>query len=131
MGGVADLTIERDHVRVGRATVSPKLPVVSPRARAADAYGHVRSPAGAIPALRFEGQLRPAMMPPSTSTMAPVIQLDLSDSRNDTAFAMSSGLPTRPSGWKLAKLSTVSSSLSAGTKPRYRGVSSRPRARPR
>jgi hypothetical protein len=34
------------------------------------------------------------MTPPSTSTMAPVIQLDLSDSRNDTAFAMSSGLPT-------------------------------------
>ncbi|WP_406046318.1 hypothetical protein [Micromonospora sp. NBC_00898] len=29
----------------------------------------------------------------STSAMAPVIQLDLSDSRNDTAFVMSSGLP--------------------------------------
>jgi hypothetical protein len=28
-----------------------------------------------------------------TSAMAPVIQLDLPDSRNDTAFAMSSGLP--------------------------------------
>ncbi|MBM0256824.1 hypothetical protein [Micromonospora sp. 4G55] len=91
MGGVADRTIERDHVRVRRVTVSPNVLVVSPRARAADAYGHVRSPAGVIPALRFEGLLRPAMM--STSAMAPVIQLDLSDSRNDTAFVMSFGLP--------------------------------------
>jgi hypothetical protein len=46
---------EPDHVRFGRATVSPNLRVASPRARAADAYGHVRSPAGVIPALRFEG----------------------------------------------------------------------------
>ncbi|MBQ0906106.1 hypothetical protein KBX63_29710 [Micromonospora sp. U21] len=51
---------ERDHVRVGRATVSPNVLVVS--TRAADAYEHVRSPAGVIPALRIEGQLRPPMM---------------------------------------------------------------------
>jgi hypothetical protein len=80
---------ERDHVRVGRATVSPNVLVVS--TRAADAYEHVRSPAGVIPALRIEGQLRPPMM--STSAMAPVIQLDLSDSRNDGAFVMPSPSP--------------------------------------
>jgi hypothetical protein len=64
----------------------------------AGAGRQIRSPAGVFSVSCSGDQLRPAMTPPSTSTMAPVIQLDLSDSRNDTAFAMSSGLPTRPSG---------------------------------
>ena len=44
--------------------------MVYPRTRGCGP-GDVRSPASAIPTLRFEGQLRPAMTPPSTSTMAP------------------------------------------------------------
>jgi hypothetical protein len=59
-----------------------------------------------IPALRFEDLLRPAMM--STSAMAPVIQLDLSGSRNDTAFVMSFGRPG--AGYAGCPLSPMTSS---------------------
>ncbi|VFT72311.1 Uncharacterised protein [Klebsiella aerogenes] len=44
--------------------------------------------------------LRTAMIPASTSQIAPVTQEALSDNRKKMVLATSSGVPTRPSGWK-------------------------------
>ena len=62
------------------------------------------------------GQFRPAITPPSTLRMAPVIQLAPSDNRYVIAEARSSAVPTRPRGWKASKLCSVSSIFSGGTK---------------
>ena len=54
--------------------------------------------------------------PPSTTRAAPVIQLDMGLARNKTAFAISSGVPTRASGRFAAsrmKLANVVAELSA------------------
>ena len=49
---------------------------------------------------RHCGQARTAIIPASTSQIAPVTQDVLSDSRNRMVLATSSGTPTRPRGWK-------------------------------
>jgi len=46
----------------------------------------------------LQRQTRPAITPPSTSWIAPVVQLALSDKRNTMWLARSSGRPTRPTG---------------------------------
>jgi hypothetical protein len=60
-------------------------------------------------------QLRPAVMPPSTSQMAPVTQLVAGESRKVMVLAMSRTVPVRPSGWKASKLCRVASIWSFGT----------------
>lgn len=54
-----------------------------------------------------DAQLRPAITPTSTFSTVPVIQLASSDSRKVIAAAMSSGVPTRPIGWKPLKPRTT------------------------
>lgn len=61
--------------------------------------------------------LRPAITPPSISQMAPVTQSVLSESRNATLSAISTGVPTRPIGWKLSKLFMTSFTSPFGMKP--------------
>ncbi len=60
---------------------------------------------------------RPAITPPSISQMAPVTQPVLSESRKATVSAISTGVPTRPIGWKLSKLFMTSFTSSFGMKP--------------
>src|ERR1700686_2881882 len=59
--------------------------------------------AGETPALQTAAFGKNALLvyaspPPSTTSAAPVIQLAIGLTRNKTAFATSSGAPTRPSG---------------------------------
>jgi hypothetical protein len=63
------------------------------------------------------GQFRPAIIPPSTLRIAPVIQSACGDNRKMIAFAMSIGVPTRPSGWRGANVASVASMSSFGMKP--------------
>src|SRR3954447_7708504 len=67
-------------------------------------------------------QLRPAITPPSTLRIAPVIQLASGERRKTMELATSWAVPTRPNGWKLSNPFTVSSSWSAGMKRSYKGV---------
>src|SRR5262252_10763909 len=66
----------------------------------------------------LQRQTRPAITPPSTSWIAPVVQLAFFDKRNTMWLARSSGRPTRPIGWKALKpsvsvCSTLSGSMNA------------------
>ena len=70
-----------------------------------------------LPARHSHQVLRPAMTPPSISQMAPVTHSVFSDSRNTTVSAISTGVPTRPIGWKLSKLFITSFTSSFGIKP--------------
>jgi hypothetical protein len=46
----------------------------------------------------YSNQLISSITPPSTSRIAPVVQLDLSDNKNTTALATSSADPILPIG---------------------------------
>ena len=72
----------------------------------------------------LQRQTRPAITPPSTSWIAPVVQLALSDKRNTMWLARSSGRPTRPIGWNALNPSvSVCSTLSGSMNALKSGVS--------
>jgi len=71
----------------------------------------------------LQRQTRPAITPPSTSWIAPVVQLALSDKRNTMWLARSSGRPTRPIGWNPLKPSVRVCSTLSGSMNALRAVS--------
>ena len=71
-----------------------------------------------ISRIRVAGQFRPAMIPPSTLRMAPVIQSDRGESRNVIALATSVAVPTRPDGRSGANVASVASMSSGATRGR-------------
>ena len=79
----------------------------SPRRRSRSSSSWTKT--GRLSSPRNDGR---AEEPPSTASTWPVIQLAWSDSRNITAYAMSSGVPRRPNG-----SATRSAGVSAGGAP--------------
>src|SRR3972149_2644908 len=64
-----------------------------------------------------------ATQPPSTESIVPVINSTLSSHKNKTAWAISSGLPRRPIGWKDLKSSSAAFlSPNCSNKPSTIGV---------